>query len=194
MLGVLVGSSALIGLLMIQAQAVDHSADRMESSSSVSDLVLAAQALPSGRSPQNADETAIRGIIAAWYQGWERNRTQRGREPENAAAIAQDYAVDADRINAFGARLKGREAIEDFLTRLFQEPGTQSMERTPMRLEIRFVRPDAAVVLTYDESTGQRRQDDTDLGPRKTHCLRVLSRASGRWEIVTHMTMDEKEW
>ena len=61
------------------------------------------------------------------------------------------------------------------------------IERTP------FVRPDVASASSYRETVGQKTRSGAEYPIRKTHDLRVFVREQGKWLIVSHLIMDEKE-
>ena len=136
-------------------------------------------------SPESlAAETAIRQAIADWDTGW---RTF------NADIVSQDYADDADWINAFGEVRKGRAQIHAYLAHGFASPEWLSRHSTPSTVSIRFVSPDIAVVSSSRQTVGQKSASGQPYPTRKTHDLRVFVHQNGRWEIVSHEIMDEKE-
>ena len=130
------------------------------------------------------DESAIRRAIGNWDRGW---------KDFNGRLATQDYADDADWTNAFGRTKKGRGEIEKYLTDLFKTPGIRSRTTTPSTVDIRFVRPDVAVVTSSRETTGQRTASGAEYSTRETHDLRVMANQNGRWVVIAHLIMDEKE-
>ena len=130
------------------------------------------------------DTAAIQGAVANWDRGW---------KEFDAALATQDYAVDADWTNAFGRARKGRAAVEEYLGGQFALPQMRSRTSTPSTVSIRFVKPDVAVVNSTRETTGQRSASGATYPVRKTHDLRVFVNATGRWWVVSHLIMDEKE-
>lgn len=122
-----------------------------------------------------------------------RELRQRAREGDAARAAAL-YADDADWMNAFGVRRRGRVEIEAWLRRLNESPGYRAGQVTHSTPEeIQFLRPDLAVVHRYLEISGQRSAAGTELPVRRTHHLLVLSKESGRWVIACHYIMDERD-
>jgi len=83
--------------------------------------------------------------------------------------------------------------MHGFLARGFRRPEMRSRRGTPSTANIRFVRPDVAIVSSYNETTGQKTASGGEYPTRKTHHLRVLIREQGKWLIVSHQIMDEKE-
>ena len=127
-----------------------------------------------------SDEAAIRQVIAHWDKIWH------GGE---AADVARDYADDADWMNAFGVYKRGGAEILAF----FVPFGKMNRDTAVKDLKIRYVRPDVAAVWEYYETAGRRTTSGNVYPPRKTHSLRVLAKNNGRWTIVSHLIMDEKE-
>lgn len=130
------------------------------------------------------DAAAIQAIISNWDRGW---------KEFNAALATKDFATDADWTNAFGRVRKGRAAVEEYLGGQFALPQMRSRTSTPSTVSIRFVKPDVAVVNSTRETSGQRSASGAPYPVRKTHDLRVFVNDQGRWWIVSHLIMDEKE-
>ena len=104
------------------------------------------------------------------------------------------YAADALWINAFGRRRVGPDSIEAFLVSLYADTGYAASrlvrEEVP---EVRFIRPDVAVVHEYHEREGQRLADGTFIPLRRVHTTFVLSKESGRWLVQYLFIADERE-
>jgi len=132
---------------------------------------------------QEAD-TAIRQAIADWDAGW------RTFDPE---LVSRDYADDADWINAFGERRTGREQIKAYLAHGFTSPQWAGRHTTPSTVSIRFLGPDLAAVSSSRQTTGQKSGSGRAYSTRHTHDLRLFARRNGRWLIVSHQIMDEKD-
>jgi uncharacterized protein (TIGR02246 family) len=123
------------------------------------------------------DESAIRALLET-------------QSPER-------YAADADWTNAFGNRLHGREEIAKFFDKLHHDPNFTAGKATPStdKSDVRFVRPDVAVVYEYIERVGQI--DPTVNKPmptRKIHVQYVLSKEDGKWLIQSELIMDEEHY
>ena len=112
----------------------------------------------------------------------------------DAKAYAALYAEDANWINAFGDKRKGRQEIEAFLTRLFAHPGERDTKSTMVGAPtLLLVRPDVAVVQWLILGEGQRDDADKVLPNRKTHHSLVLAKEQDRWVIKNHVIMDQRE-
>jgi uncharacterized protein (TIGR02246 family) len=112
-------------------------------------------------------------------------------------AKAGQFATDADWTNAFGRRLHGRDAISQWFDALANsadyEAGADVL--ASRKMDVRFVRPDVAVVHEYIERVGQ--MDPTIKKPmptRKIHIQFVVSKADGKWLIQTELIMDEEHY
>ncbi len=129
------------------------------------------------------DEAVIRKALENWDEGWERF---------NAQLASMDYADDADWLNAFGVKKKGRAGIEKFLAEIFTRPDLKEARFKTTALSIRFISPDVAVVYTDFEGVGQRTPSGKEMAKRQGHQIRVLTLTSDKWLIVSHFIMDEK--
>src|SRR5215510_12731228 len=83
------------------------------------------------------DEAVIRKALENWNEGW---------DTFNAQLASMDYADDADWLNAFGVKKKGRAEIEKFLAEIFARPDLKEARFKTTGLSIRFISPDVAVV------------------------------------------------
>jgi uncharacterized protein (TIGR02246 family) len=140
--------------------------------------MLAATAYAQSRGTPE-DEAAIKDII----------------ENLDVTSGPSQFAVDADWTNAFGVRLHGREEIARFFDKLHQDPNFMAGKTVSgsHEMDVRFVRPDAAVVHNFHDREGQI---DSATGKamrtRKIHTQYVLSKEQGKWLIQSELIMDER--
>jgi uncharacterized protein (TIGR02246 family) len=131
------------------------------------------------------DESAVRALI-------------QGADGDNKNATkARQYALDADWTNSFGERLHGREALLQKFDQLAHSTFYQAGRDAPDsdKVDVRFVRPDVAVVYEYEEVVGQ--VDPTirkPMPPRKIHHQYVVSKEDGKWLIQSELIMDEEHF
>ena len=131
------------------------------------------------------DESAVRALL-------------QGADGDDANATkAMQYAVDADWTNSFGERLHGREALLQKFDQLAHSTFYQAGRDAPGsdKVDVRFVRPDVAVVYEYEEVVGQ--VDPTirkPMPPRKIHHQYVVSKEDGKWLIQSELIMDEEHF
>jgi len=133
---------------------------------------------------QAPDQLAIEHAIENWNIAW------KVKDPELAA---QDYSDTADWTNAFGMSRVGRAEIEKLLNEVFALPFVMAGNSETVSQEIRFVKPDLALVLTRVQRKGQRTGAGQDIGQRHTSHLRVFAKADGKWQIISHLISDARD-
>lgn len=145
-------------------------------------LAIASRLAGQGRA---ADSIAVLHVI---------ERRTEAMRAHDAHAERTVYAPDAVWINAFGRRRVGPDSIEAFLGHLYADSGYAASrlvrEEAP---EVRFIRPDVAVVHEYHEREGQRLADGTVIPIRRVHTTFVLSKESGGWLVQYQFIGDERE-
>ncbi len=144
---------------------------------------LSERSLPLVAQTRTADSVAILGIV---QQRAEAMRTL------SAEIQGANYASNAVWINAFGGRRAGRDSIVAFLRGLYADSGyreSRVIREDPP--EVRFIRPDVAIVHEFHEREGQRLTDGTVIA-RRTHTTFVLSKEQGRWLIQYQYIGDER--
>lgn len=151
-------------------------------------LVIAATAQTKSSPIKSKADFDTAGVRAAVAQ-----RTT-GRLKRDAVLSAAPFADDAVWMNAFGRRVSGRGAIEQFFKALYAntgyQAGTNVEEGEP---ELTFLRPDVAVVHTFHRTQGQRARDGSLMSERRTHSTMVLTREPKGWRVRQEVVMDEKE-
>jgi uncharacterized protein (TIGR02246 family) len=135
---------------------------------------------------RSADEAAIRNLVAAQADAWNRS---------DAAAWSKDFASDAEFINVVGTVFKGRPEIETRHAFVFNTLFKGS--RTQVTVT-RVVFPSADVAVTDMEHvvTGYAGLppgvQPTEPGVLKTRMRYVLRRTGKRWEIIAGQNTDVK--
>ncbi len=137
-----------------------------------------------GKIGSSEDEKAIQQVI---------QNVSRGGAEANAKLATMDYAEDADWMNAWGMRWKGRKVLESFQASRFKNPNYKERRVTLKEPEIRFIRPDVALVHRYAETEGQKDANGQEMPKRRTHGFHVLTKENGKWLIVSTIYMDEKD-
>lgn len=121
-------------------------------------------------------------------------RRAEAQRMHDAHAERTIYAPDAVWINAFGRRRAGPDSIEVFLVSLYADSGYSASRLVRQAVpEVRFIRPDVAVVHEYHEREGQRLTDGSMIPIRRVHTTFVLSKESGRWLVQYLFIGDERE-
>jgi len=140
-------------------------------------------AVPASAIAQVQDRDAITAVIETWNEGW---------RVEDPALAASGYSDEADWVNAFGMRERGREAITSKLREIFALPFVMAGASQVASQEIRFVSPDVAIALTTVERANQKLSSGEELGVRHTSHQRVLHREDGNWRVVSHLISDAR--
>ena len=123
------------------------------------------------------DEDAVRGLIAAFAEGW---------NAQDGAACARPFAEDADFTNIMGLKAHGRETIggghAEILATVFR--GTKMTAQVE---GVRFLRPDVAVV---DATLGLAGPDGTPFPVAKSSSAGyVATKENGVWSIAVFRNM-----
>lgn len=147
-------------------------------------VLLGTANVQAAATPQAIDQAAIEAAIENWNLAW------KTKDPKLAA---QDYSDDADWTNAFGMSRVGRVEIEKLLTEVFALPFVMAGDSETVDQDIRFVKPDLALVLTRVQRKGQLNPEGQDIGQRRTSHLRVFAKTDGRWRIVSHLISDARD-
>ena len=121
-----------------------------------------------------SDEEAIRGAIAEMADGFNRH---------DAAAATRMYAPDADFVGVRGERARGRAEAEKGLANAFRTRAREATLRTE-DVEVRFVRPDVAIVHVVNELSGLVAPDGQRLPPHREVGVRVFVRNDGTWQVA----------
>ena len=135
---------------------------------------------------KSEDESALKALVES------QNRVL----VQGVGNLADVFAADVDWTNAFGRRLHGREELSQFWEQRRHDQNYLAGKMTPgsERIDVRFVRPDVAVVHRYAEVVGQIDSTTGKVMPtRRNHCQIVASKEDGKWVIQSELIMDEKQ-
>lgn len=144
-------------------------------------VLLGMASVRASEDQQVPDQVAIERAIENWNAAW------KAKDPELAA---QDHSNNTDWTNAFGMSRVGRIEIEKLLTEAFALPFVMAGDNETVAQDIRFVKPDLALVLTRVQRKGPRNPTVQDIGQRRTSHLRVFAKADGSWQIISHLISD----
>jgi len=129
------------------------------------------------------DSAAVERVVENWNQAW---RTR------DARLGASDYSDDADWMNAFGQKAKGRAEIQQVLERVFSLPFVMTGHSRVVEQTIGRLSREVAVVWTKVERTGQLTPSGESLGTRHTTHCRILTKLDVNWKIVAHLISDAR--
>lgn len=120
------------------------------------------------------DEAAIRRLVSEMTDGFNRH---------DAAAYMRLYTPDADFVSVRGEKAKGRDHAEQELAEVFKTRAREAT-LTTKELDIRFIRPDVALVHVTNELGGLVTPDGRKLPSHDESSLRVFVKNDGNWQIT----------
>ncbi|MHA3682768.1 YybH family protein [Leucobacter sp. HY1908] len=133
----------------------------------------------------NDDELAIQAtlmtVLGAFQTG-------------EAAGIGALFTRDADWTNAFGTRLTGGVAVEEYLLGLFADASFSAgkLAGAP-EVSVKQLGEDVVVAHVTTTIVGQLTEAGETLGDRTTNSLHILHRQpDGRWLITTQLFADAR--
>ncbi len=119
------------------------------------------------------DREAIRKLHADFAAAWER---------DNAKGMAACWAANGDLVNPFGRVAKGRRAVEQLFVE--ERSGFVKSAQFASRVEeIRFLKPDVAIVDIFWLITGAHAADGIQVEPLKGTYTAVTCKSKDRWEV-----------
>lgn len=104
---------------------------------------------------------------------------------------AKWYGDEADFTNAFGFSMIGRQAIEEYLTRVFKMDFVMAGDSEQTSLKLKYLSDNTVLVVSTISRKGQKMSDDSELGPRRTTHHRVFQKDTD-WRIVAHLISDAR--
>jgi uncharacterized protein (TIGR02246 family) len=137
-------------------------------------LALAVAWIPAvSRAGDSADETAIKNLGAEFVAAWN------AHDPARMAGV---WAEDADLINPFGVKARGRAEIQ----KLFEREQHGVMRASTYEIGSMSVHPlcgDAALVDWAADLTGMVAPDGKALPPFHHHVSQVVVKKGGHWRV-----------
>ena len=132
---------------------------------------------PAYSSPQldhSADTQAIRDVEARWQDGWNRH---------DISALADLFTDDADFVTVIGKWCQGKKEFYDYHVRLHQVMFKDSIWKTT-NTQIRFLKPDVAIVHVNWGITGDRNADGTPREKSRDGIFtQIMVKQNGQWKI-----------
>jgi len=143
----------------------------------ISLMVFISSSRPAYPSPQldhSAGTQAIRDIEAHWQDDWNRH---------DIAGLAGLFTDDADFVTVIGRWCKGKKDFYDYHVRLHQVMFKDSVWKTT-DTQIRFLKPDVAIVHVNWGITGDRDADGTPRPKSRDGIFtQVIVKQNGQWRI-----------
>jgi uncharacterized protein (TIGR02246 family) len=122
----------------------------------------------------SADTKAILDVEARWQEGWNRH---------DISALADLFTDDADFVTVIGRWCHGKKDFYDYHVRLHQVMFKDSIWKTT-NTQIRFLRPDVAIVHVNWGITGDRNADGTPREKSRDGIFtQVMVKQNGQWKI-----------
>lgn len=137
-------------------------------------VFVAARLAPAKVSTTQDDERAVRNVVAAYSDSWNRRDVQ---------AFASVFTDDVDYVNIAGVHWKGVQENVQQHAALFQNRLKNTIQ-TPTSVQVRFVTPEVALVHTTWDATGWTRPNGEPVPVLKEITTMVMLRNKGKWLIT----------
>jgi len=121
-----------------------------------------------------SDEAAVRSVPQAFAAAWAKH---------DGHQLAKIMSDDVDFVNVSAEWLHGRADFETFHTRLLSGRFKEST-LTPLETDVRFLRPDQAVLHWNWSIVGDRNLDMTLRQPRLGLFTMIVEKRHGEWLVV----------
>lgn len=128
------------------------------------------------------DSIQIVKIVDDWNKAW---------KIKDANLAAKWYTKDADFTNAFGFSMIGKNAIDEYLTRVFKMDFVMSGNSDQTSLKLKHVNHNTVLVISTISRKGQKLSDESQLGPRITTHHRLFQKTE-EWKIIAHLISDAR--
>ena len=123
---------------------------------------------------RHEDEEAIKSLILAWTEASNRH---------DAKAGTAFFTLDADYVNVFGRWSKGVTEIEKFRKERY-DTALKESKITPIDIQIRFIRPDVAIVHELHDFRGMVGPNGEKMPTQRELGIRVLVKEHGKWFVT----------
>lgn len=155
----------------------------MKQSLALCGLILLVAALSAVADENARDEEAIRKIESSWQEAWNHH---------DMKALSALVAEDVDFITVSGVWLKSREEFEAHHARLHGMQFKDSVWATT-DTQIKFLKPDVALVHVRWGIAGDRDPDGTPRQPRRGIFTQVMVKHNGQWLILASQNTNIRE-
>ncbi len=129
------------------------------------------------------DLEAVKQIERGWQEAWNRH---------DMKALAVLVAEDVDFITVSGIWLKGRKSFEEHHARVHVMQFKESVWTTT-DVQVKFLKPDIALVHVSWGLRGDKDPDGTPRQPRRGIFTRVVTKHGGKWLIQASQNTDIRE-
>jgi len=135
---------------------------------------------PAMAAAPDGNERAIKALLESFAAKW---------HDSDAHGLSMFWSADGDFINPDGLVLKGRREIEGFYSQAFSM-GYAGSKAAATVDQIRWLKPDLALVDGAFEITGATGSDHRQLPAEKGRYTVVLKKENGHWWIVANREME----
>jgi uncharacterized protein (TIGR02246 family) len=149
-------------------------------------IVLTLIALPvTAQMKGNAkDQEAIKGIALKWQESWNR---------QDMKALTALVAEDVDFITVAGGWRKNRKEFEEHHANKHHMMQYKESVWTTKNTQVKFIRPDVAVVHVEWGIKGDKDPDATPRQPRQGISTWVVEKRKGKWVIIAMQNTNLRE-
>lgn len=128
------------------------------------------------------DSLKIVQQVDDWNKAW---------KIKDPVLAAKWYSDDADFTNAFGFSMIGKQAIEEYLTRVFKMDFVMAGDSEQTSLKLKQIAENVVLAVSTISRKGQKLSDESELGPRRTTHHRLFKK-DGEWALVAHLISDAR--
>jgi len=128
------------------------------------------------------DSIQIVEKVNDWNNAW---------KVKDASLAAKWYSDDADFTNAFGFSMIGKDAIEEYLTRVFNMDFVMAGNSEQTSLKLKYISENSILVISTISRIGQKSNDNSEIGPRRTTHHRLFQKDED-WMIIGHLISDAR--
>ena len=132
---------------------------------------------------QTKDIEAIKQMERDWQEAWNRH---------DMKALAALVAEDVDFVTVSGTWLKGRKAFEELHARAHAMMFKESV-LTTTDVQVKFLKPDIALVHVSWGMKGDKDPDGTPRQPRRGILTQIVTKHGGRWLIQASQNTNIRE-
>ena len=145
-------------------------------------IFLAGSNLIEAQNISSEDSLNIIQKVDDWNKAW---------KIKDPLLAAKWYSNDADFTNAFGFSMIGKEAIEEYLSRVFKMDFVMAGDSEQTSLKLKNISENSVLVISTISRKGQKLNDNSELGSRSTTHHRLFQKDK-HWSIVAHLISDAR--
>ena len=137
---------------------------------------------PRVRDGRSAENAAIQAVLDEHGRAWSKG---------DAAGAAAVMTNDADWVSGDGAVYEGRAAIEAAHEKWFAGEAKGSHHSHPGSPNVRFIRPDVAIVDGDSYTSGLHDEQGKEISAGVTRYTAVMVKENGRWKVAAFRSLPQ---